>query len=102
MRYVMTAGVVLLAALVAAAQGPYDSPPWAKVTLGGEIRDLLELRSKLNVRVLLDVDQLQLRIPLGWNGPPPRQPGAMTHFRSIQVGDAAWVVVLLDETDKDL
>jgi hypothetical protein len=101
MRYVMTAGVLLLAAFLGAAQAPSDTPAFAKVTVGGEIRDLLELRSKLNVGVLLDVDQPLPRIPLGWDGPPPQQ-GTMTHRRSMQVGDAAWVVVLLDETDKNL
>jgi hypothetical protein len=72
------------------------TPPWASVTIGGEIRDLIDLRGKVNVGVLLDVDRPNL--PAGWDGPPPQHVPQL-HIRSMQVGDAAWVVTLLDETD---
>src|SRR5712691_7948827 len=107
MRYLTMAGAVLLAALVGQAEATGDkknepAAPWAKAMLGGEIRDLLELRSKLNVLALLDRDMRKATGEYQWNGPPPQRtatpPAEVAHVRSVQVGDAAWVVVLLDET----
>ena len=118
MRYLVPATVFLVLGLLVGAPQAGEkkgglkkeeapSPPWATVTVGGEIRDLIELRGKLNVRVLLDVDQPKLSMP--WDGPPPERfrpkgpdKGPDVHVRSMQVGDAAWVVTLLDETDPDL
>jgi hypothetical protein len=114
MRYVIAAGVALLAVLAGHAAGQPEKkgepvPPWARVTLGGEVRDLLELRSKTNVLVLLDRDLPRAAADAQWQGPPPQRPGepekgktGTVHLRSMQVGDAAWVVVRLDETEKDL
>ena len=114
MRYVTTA-VVLLAALFTqgqavgqkkaapapnAPQAP-QAPKWAKVTLGGEIRDLLELRAKHNLYVLLDREIPALPDPSQWRGPQPPRPLSYP-VRSMQVGDAAWVVTLLDDTSENL
>ncbi len=109
MRYAMTAGGVLLAALLGYSQEAGDkkdepAAAWAKVTLGGEMRDLVEVRGKLNVLVLLDRDMKKSIGQYRWDGPPPAngaRDAQIVHVRSMQVGDAAWVVVLLDETDKD-
>jgi hypothetical protein len=105
----MTAGAVLLAALstydAGAGDKKSDAPaPWARVRLGGEIRDLLEVRSKLNVFVLLDRDIKRSAGQFRWDGPPPvsgAKDAEILHVRSMQVADAAWIVVLLDATDKD-
>jgi len=118
MRYFMPASVfVVLGLLVGAPQAgekkggakkdETPTPPWASVTVGGEVRDLIELRGKLNVRVLLDVDQPKLTVP--WDGPPPEHDrpkgagkGPDLHVRSMQIGDASWIVTLLDDMDPDL
>src|SRR2546430_1273105 len=107
MRYLVPASVfIVLGFLVGvpeagekkdgAKKGQMPSPPWATVTVGGEIRDLIELRGKLNVRVLLDVDQPKLSMP--WDGPPPERvrpkgpdKARDVHVRSMQVGDMSWV-----------
>jgi hypothetical protein len=105
--------VLLAAGLVGLAHGQGDKkgepPAWAKITLGGEIRDLLELRSKINVLALLDREIPRASIASQWHGPPPQRMLELkpkgpdvAHVRSMQVGEAAWVVVLLDETDPDL
>jgi hypothetical protein len=109
MRYVTTAVVVLLAVLFIqgqavgqkkAAPAP-QAPKWAKVTLGGEIRDLLELRAKHNLYVLLDREIPALPDRSQWQGPQPPRPLSYP-VRSMQVGDAAWVVTLLDDTSENL
>jgi hypothetical protein len=115
MRYFVPAFVLIVFGLFAAApeagdkkDGPkkeeQPTPAWATVKLGGEVRDLIELRGKLNVRVLLDVDLTKNTKGFTWDGPPPanRTTTKEIHVRSFQVGDAAWCVTLLDETDKDL
>jgi hypothetical protein len=114
MRYAMTACVLMLAALLGHAQVADDkkddkkdepAPPWARVVIGGEIRDLLELRSKIDVLALLDRDIPMATLPTQWRGPlPPRklETKGTAHVRSIQVSDSAWVVTLLEPADKDL
>lgn len=108
MRYLIPAGALLLVAFLGQSEGAGEkkgktSQPWAHVTIGGEIRDLLELRSKVDVLALLDRDFPMAAVSSQWRGPlPPRDVDGTAHVRSIQVGDAAWVVALLDETDKDL
>src|SRR5260370_799219 len=110
MRYLIPAGAMLLAAFLGLAEGAGEkkgepSQPWAQVTVGGEIRDLLELRSKIDVLALLDRDIPLTAVASQWRGPLPQRALAAkgtAHVRSMQVGDAAWVVALLDETDKDI
>ncbi len=77
------------------------APKWAKVTLGGEIRDLLALRAKYNLYVLLDRDIPALPVPGQWSGPPPNRPLSYP-VRSMQVGEASWVVTLLDQSGDEL
>jgi hypothetical protein len=105
MRYVTMAAILLVAALLGQGQATgqkkdISAPPYAKVTLGGEIRDLLELRAKQNLYVLLDRDIALTPRGAGWKGPPPKP----VHFpvRSMQVGDASWVVVLLQDSGDNL
>src|SRR5882762_3086845 len=110
MRYLIPAGALLLVAFLGQSEGAGEkksalSQSWAHVTVGGEIRDLLELRSKVDVLALLDRDIPMAAMTSQWRGPlPQRALGAKgtAHVRSMQVGDAAWIVALLDETDKDL
>ena len=119
MRYLMPACVLVVLGLLAGAPQAGEkkgglkkeerpTPPWASVTVGGEIRDLIEVRGKLNVGVLLDIDQPKLTVP--WDGPPPEREsqvkpkgkGPDVHVRSMQVGEASWVVTLLDDADPNL
>jgi hypothetical protein len=113
MRYVTTAGLLVLTiTLMGRAQPPGEDKgkgaSWAKVTLGGEMRDLIDLRAKLNLLAVLDRDVPMAS--LAWPGPPLSvlpAPGKgdkkqIAHIRSMQVGDAAWVAVLLDPTDPNL
>ena len=111
MRYLMPACVLVVLGLLVGAPlagekkgglKKEDKPtsPWASVTVGGEIRDLIELRGKVNVQVLLDAEE-RLRLPASWDGPPAEQL-PQVHVRSMQVGDASWVVTLLDGTDPEL
>ena len=115
MRYFVPAFVLIVFGLFAAAPEAGDkkdgskkeeqpTPPWATVKLGGEVRDLIELRAKVNVRVLLDIDLTKSTKGFAWDGPPPAGEASPkeVHVRSFQVGDAAWCVTLLDETDKEL
>jgi len=110
MRYLIPAGAMLVMAFLGQSEGAGEkksepSQPWAQVTVGGEIRDLLELRSKVDVLALLDRDFPLAAVASQWRGPLPQralESKGTAHVRSIQVGDAAWIVALLDETDKDL
>lgn len=104
-RYATTAAVVCLAALWCQPEATgqkKEAPPqkWAKVTLGGEIRDLLELRGKYNLYVLLDRDIPAVPPASQWQGPPPKP--LFYPVRSMQVGDVAWVVTLLDDKSENL
>jgi hypothetical protein len=111
MRFFVPATALVLFGLLVGAPnagekkgGPKkEQPPtsaWAQVTIGGEIRDLIELRGKVNVQVLLDAEE-QLRLPANWDGPPAERLPEV-HVRSMQVGDASWVVTMLDAADPDL
>jgi hypothetical protein len=110
MRYLIPAGALLLVAFLGQSEGAGEkknepSQPWAQVTVGGEIRDLLELRSKVDVLALLDRDIPMAAVASQWHGPFPQralEAKGTARVRSMQVGDAAWVVALLDETDKNL
>jgi hypothetical protein len=109
MRYLIPAGALLLVAFLGQSEGAGEkkgepSQPWAQVTVGGEIRDLIDLRSKVDVLALLDRDIPVAAVASQWRGPLPQRAleKGTAHIRSMQVGDAAWVVALLDETDKDL
>jgi hypothetical protein len=106
MRYLLMVAVLLLAALwvqpEAAAQKKGEAATkWAKVTVGGEIRDLIELRAKYNLLTVLDREVPGLPPASQWPGPQPLQP-LQYQVRSMQIGETAWIVVLLDETGSDL
>jgi hypothetical protein len=106
MRYTIPAGAILFLAFLGQSEGAGEkkggATPWAEVTVGGEIRDLIELRAKVDILALLDRD-----IPVGglqaqWHGPLPPRTKKTAHIRSMQVGDATWVVALLGDGDPDL
>jgi hypothetical protein len=110
MRYLMMACVLLTAAFLCRASGgdkKEDKKPdsaWAEVTVGGEIRDLIELRGKVNVNVLLNRDFPISAVPAQWRGPIPRgelDNKRTAHVRSMQVGDSAWLVALQYGTDEE-
>ena len=73
MRYAIPAGAILLLAFLGQTEGAGekkpDMPPWAEVTVGGEIRDLIELRAKVNVLALLDRDIPFTAVAAQWRGP---------------------------------
>jgi len=107
MRYTIPAGAILFLAFLGQSEGAGDkkpdTPPWAQVTVGGEIRDLIELRAKVDILALLDRDIPSAALQTQWHGPlPPRTTKRTAHIRSMQIGDAAWVVALLDDSDPDL
>jgi hypothetical protein len=103
------AGAILFLAFLGLAEGAGDkkpgTPPWAQVTVGGEIRDLIDLRAKVDVLALLDRDLPFTTVAKQWRGPLLMRKLAekeTAHIRSMQVGDAAWVVALLDNTDPEI
>jgi hypothetical protein len=106
MRYTIPAGAILLLVFLGQTDGAGDkkveTPPWAQVTVGGEIRDLIELRAKVDVLALLDRDFPVAALATQWRGPLQPRTKKIAHVRSMQVGDAAWVVVLLDDADPEL
>ena len=94
MRYLISAGALLLVAFLGQSEGAGEkkgepSQPWAQVTVGGEIRDLLELRSKVDVLALLDRDIPMATVSSQWRGPlPPRAPQKGTaHVRSMAASE---------------
>src|SRR5450755_1755479 len=101
MRYTIPAGAILFLALLGQSEGAGEkkggTTPWAQVTIGGEIRDLIELRAKVDVLALLDRDIPAAALQAQWHGPLPPRAIKTAHIRSMQVGDAAWVVALLDD-----
>src|SRR5258707_640070 len=75
MRYMIPAGAILFLAFLGHSEGAGDKkgdlPPWAQVTVGGEIRDLIDVRAKVDVLALLDRDIPIANLPVQWRGPLP-------------------------------
>jgi hypothetical protein len=106
MRYAILAGAIVFLAFLGQTEGAGEKKstmtPWAQVKVGGEIRDLIDLRARVDVLALLDRDVPTAALATQWHGPRPPRTKKIAHVRSMQVGDAAWVVALLDDTDPEL
>jgi hypothetical protein len=106
MRYAILAGAIVFLAFLGQTEGAgekkTEATHWAQVTVGGEIRDLIDLRAKVDVLALLDRDLPVAALATQWRGPLPPRTKKIARVRSMQVGDAAWVVALLDDADPEL